>query len=207
MDRFSEQLISKMATGKDMFLRGLLIAGGMLLIGVLMFFLTGIGALMVGVVLSAGVIWGLVWLLQGTITEYEYIVTNDDLDIDKITGRRKRKRLMTVSLRDGKELSEYVSGSEINADITVMANDETGVDMYCFICGTEKYGDVAIIFNPDKRTIYNMIGGFAPAVKQKYRDLYDSLAPQFAETEDDDNESGAAGGEAESTGTDETTED
>ena len=68
---------------------------------------------------------------------------------------------------------------------------------------------MAIIFNPDKRTIYNMIGGFAPAVKQKYRDLYDSLAPQFADTEDDDNdnESGAAGGEAESTGTDETTED
>ncbi len=199
MDRFSEQLISKMPTGKDMFLRGLLIAAGMLLIGAIMFFLTGIGALMVGVVLSAAVIWGLVWILQGTITEYEYIVTNDDLDIDKITGRRKRKRLMTVSLREAKELTEYVSGSEINADITVMAHDETGVDMYCFICGTKDYGDVAIIFNPDKRTIFNMIGGFSPAVKQKYREIYDTLAPHFTENEDDDND--PSGEETVSTGT------
>ena len=99
MDRFSEQLVAKQPTGKDMFLRGLYIAAAMLLIGAFVFFLGAFGMWIIVLALSAAVIWGLVWLLQGTSVEYEYIVTNDDLDIDKIIGRRKRKRLITVSLR------------------------------------------------------------------------------------------------------------
>ncbi len=196
MDRFSEQLVTRQSTGKDMFLRGLLVAAAMLLVGALMFFLTVMmGALLIAIMLSACVIWGLVWLIQGTFTEYEYIVTNDDLDIDKIVGKRKRKRLITLSLREAKSIGEYVSGSEVPADVTVMAHDETGTDMYCFVCGTKEYGDVAVIFNPDGRTLYNMIGGFSPAVKTKYAELYEKLAPE------DENESESEEG----TGSDETT--
>lgn len=184
MDRFSEQLVPKASTGKDMFLRGLLVAAALLLIGALGFFAIPFGLLLIFLLLAGSVIWGLVWLLQGTFVEYEYIVTNDDLDIDKIVGKRKRKRLITVSLSGAKEIFEYTSGSEISSDVTVMAHDETGVDMYCFICGTKEYGDVAVIFNPDKRTLYNMIGGFSPAVKAKYTELYEKVTP--ADTDGDE---------------------
>ncbi|MBP3854603.1 MAG: hypothetical protein IK990_03180 [Ruminiclostridium sp.] len=192
MDRFSEQLVTKQSTGKDMFLRGLLVAAGILLVGAIIFFLTGLGAMMVAIVLSAAVIWGLVWLLQGTFTEYEYIVTNDDLDIDKITGKRKRKRLITLSLREAKQLEEYKPDTEIKADVTVMAHDETGVDLYCFVCGSKEYGDIAVVFNPDKRTLYNMIGGFSPAVRNKYAELYEKIAPKDTETENDDDDAESA---------------
>jgi hypothetical protein len=124
--------------------------------------------------------------LQGTFIEYEYIVTNDDLDIDKIIGRRKRKRLITLSLAGAKSISEYTSGSEIDAGVTVMAHDESGVDMYCFVCGSSDYGDVAVIFNPDRRTLFNMIGGFSPAVRTKYSELYEKVKP--AELPDEDSE-------------------
>lgn len=184
MDRFSEQLVTKQATGKDMFLRGLYIAAAMLLVGVFIFFLGAFGLWVFALVFSAAVVWALVWLLQGTSVEYEYIVTNDDLDIDKIIGRRKRKRLITVSLRTVKELSEYTAGTVVNADVSVIAHDETGTDMYYLICENEKYGDLAVIFNPDKRTLYNMIGGFSPAVRSKYSGLYEKVAPAEAENEE-----------------------
>ena len=106
MDRFSEQLVTKQSTGKDMFLRGLYLAAALLLVAAFVFFLGAFGLWILVIALSAAVVWGLVWLIQGTFIEYEYIVTNDDLDIDKIIGKRKRKRLITVSLRSVKEIAE-----------------------------------------------------------------------------------------------------
>lgn len=170
MDRFSEQLVQKEATGKDMFLRGLMVAGAMAIFFLALFFMW---TYLILVITLAGVIgWGLVLLLKDTVTEYEYIVTNDDLDIDKIIGRRKRKRLVTLSLRSVKSIEPYSSGDTISADVVVMAHDETGVDMYVLLCEHKSYGELAVVFNPDARTLENMTGGFAPEIKAKYAELY-----------------------------------
>ena len=182
MDRFSEQLITKRTTGRDVLLRVLIAVAALSLIAAIVFFIGFLGWL-VGLCLMAGVVWLVSWLFKGTFTEYEYIVTNDDLDIDKIIGRRKRKRLITVSLKEAKSLEEYKEGDEIEADITVMAHDETGDGMCCFVCGTKQYGDVAILFNPDERTLYNMIGGFSPSVRAKYSELYEKVKPADEESE------------------------
>lgn len=185
MDRFSEQLVTKQSTGKDMFLRGLYLAAAILLVAAFVFFLGAFGLWILVLAMSAAVIWGFVWLIQGTFVEYEYIVTNDDLDIDKIIGKRKRKRLITVSLRSVKEISVYTADKVVNADVSVIAHDETGEGMYYIVSETEKYGDLAVIFNPDKRTLYNMIGGFSPAVRGKYNELYESVTPADAEKAED----------------------
>ncbi len=186
MDRFSEQLIKKEATGKDMFIRGLDIAAAMAIIAALIFAFAFIGIVSLAVI--AAVIWGLVWLLQGTSVEYEYIVTNDDLDIDKIVGKRKRKRLITVSLKTVTEIGEYKSGERLDGDVTVMAHDETGIDMWYLYADHPKYGKLALVFNPDNNTLYNMIGGFAPSVKNRYKELYGKVKP--AEDTENDSESG-----------------
>lgn len=183
MDRFSEQLIKKEATGKDMFIRGLDIAAAMALIAALIFAFAFIG--IVSLAVAAAVIWGTVWLLQGTSVEYEYIVTNDDLDIDKIIGKRKRKRLVTVSLKTVTEIGEYRSGERIESDVTVMAHDETGIDMWYLYADTAKYGKLALVFNPNNNTLYNMIGGFAPAVRNKYTELYAKVKPAEEDTDND----------------------
>ena len=175
MDRFSEQLIPKASTGKDMFLRGVYVAAALAVIAVLVIFFLGMGIVTIAVI--AGVIWLLVWLLQGTTVEYEYIVTNDDLDVDKITGKRKRRRMITVSLKTVTELGEYESGKDLHADVTVVAQDDTGEGMYYIIAKTKKYGDLAVVFNPNAQTLYNMIGGFAPSVRNQYRELYKLVTP------------------------------
>ncbi len=179
MDRFSEQLVKKIPTGRDMLIRGLYVAAAIVLLFLIVFFVAGFGLIIPAVALAAGVIWGLVWLLQGSSVEYEYIVTNDDLDIDKIIGRRKRKRLITVSLKSASSVEPYDSGKEIDSDVVVMAHDESGEDMYCLLSKSEKNGVVAVIFNPDDRTLYNMIGGFSPAVKNTYSKKYEKLNERY----------------------------
>ncbi len=194
MDRFSEQLILKQTTVKDMLIRLGLVAAAAALCVVAAFFSLLFGFIFYGVIIIGGIIGGLVWLLRGTSTEYEYIVTNDQFDVDKITGKRKRKRLITVSLSEGKTITEYTPGSSIEAEVTVMAHDETGEGLYCFVCGTKEYGDLAIIFNPDSRTLYNIIGGFMPSVRMNYNELYNKLAlivkEKYGDPEDDEDVSG-----------------
>lgn len=47
----------------------------------------------------AGVIYVMYILITSVNLEYEYIITNDELDVDSIANRRKRKQLTTVNLR------------------------------------------------------------------------------------------------------------
>lgn len=170
MDRFSEQLITKQSTGKDMFLRGLIVAAAILIFAVCTFFLWAF--IIMEVTLAGVLIWACVLIIKDTFTEYEYIVTNDDLDIDKIIGKRKRKRLVTVSLRSVKSIEPYKADDTITADVIVMGHDESGIDMYVLKCEHKSYGDLAVVFNPDARTLENMVGGFSPEIKAKYAELY-----------------------------------
>lgn len=169
MDRFSEQITGKVPDGKDMFLRGLIIAGVLLIAGVMVFLcmLTQFMAFMPCIALLLGAIFLAKFLFEGTMTEYEYIVTNDDLDIDKIIGKRKRKRLVTVDLKSVTEMGLYTN-NELKADVTVMAHDNTGEDLWYIVCNSPKYGVLAVLFNPDARTRENMIGGFEPKLKAKF---------------------------------------
>lgn len=192
MDRFSEQLVRKATTTRDMIIRGLYLATAAALIFLDVFFIGGFVSIIMALVVVAAIIWGLVWILQGTSLEYEYAVTNDDLDIDKIIGRRKRKRLITVSLKTVTSVAPYASGEEIVSDVVVMAHDETGDDMYCLLCNNDKYGKVAVIFNPDGRTLYNMIGGFSSEVRSAHRELYDQLAAEYTEDDSDEGDNAEA---------------
>lgn len=169
MDRFSEQITGKVPDGKDMFLRGLIVAGVILIAGLMVFFcmLTQFMAFMPCIALLLGAVFLAKYLFEGTMTEYEYIVTNDDLDIDKIIGKRKRKRLITVDLKSVTEMGLYTN-NELRADVTVMAHDNTGEDLWYVVCNSPKYGVLAVLFNPDARTRENMIGGFEPKLKAKF---------------------------------------
>ena len=169
MDRFSEQLIRKASTGKDVFIRVLysVIAAAIIFVGFMLLYWNPL----ILVTLIGVVIWVLVLLMRDTFSEYKYIVTNDDLDIDKIIGKRKRKRLITVSLRSVKSIEPYESGSTVNSNVVVMAHDETGEDMYVLICDHKSYGETAVVFNPTKRTVSNIVGGMSPEIKKKYAEL------------------------------------
>lgn len=106
MDNICEQLVSKTRTGADTAkIIGIMI-GTILLASVFMFIVLAFG-LTVMILPSVGVLALGIWLLSGVNIEYEYIITNNEMDIDKIIGRRKRKRMITIDISKAIEFGEY----------------------------------------------------------------------------------------------------
>lgn len=100
MDIFLEYLVKKKNTGKDYaFIFGIILAGILLtyLIFSTMIHFLNLGTL--GFILVFGIWAGVYWLLSSHSREYEYSVTNGELDIDVIIARRKRKHLLSAKTR------------------------------------------------------------------------------------------------------------
>lgn len=93
-----------------------------------------------------------IWLLSGVNIEYEYIITNNEMDIDKIIGRRKRKRMITVDISKATDFGTYPSAENIDADTTVHATTGTQTDAHYLLVEHSSYGTVKVIFNPNERT-------------------------------------------------------
>ena len=91
MDFFVEQLIREKRGGRYFFsMFGLTVAALILLT---------LGVFFGGILLPfavVGVGYGWYWCTSMLITEYEYCVTNGDIDIDRIRGKRRRLRLVAV---------------------------------------------------------------------------------------------------------------
>ena len=89
-DFYSEQLVAKKSGGSET-AKKILIGVLTALVAAFLFLIIifPLSLLLVGLVFYGGY-----YLMTGIDTEYEYILTNGDLDIDKITGKRKRKRLL-----------------------------------------------------------------------------------------------------------------
>lgn len=149
-DFYSEQLVSKRAGGSD--------TAKKILIGVLtalvaaFFFLIIIfplSLLIVGLIFYGGY-----YLMTGIDTEYEYILTNGDLDIDKITGKRKRKRLLSTKIGDFTSFGKLEEAPEAADKVTtVLVTDGTDEGAYYADFKHQSAGNVRLIFTPDEKTM------------------------------------------------------
>ena len=92
-DYYTEQLIKKQTTMKDVFLKALLVS--LSIVSVLIVFLFPLG-----IIIPIGVIAATVILIRRLDVEYEYLYVNGDLDIDKIMHKAKRKRVFSMNVND-----------------------------------------------------------------------------------------------------------
>ena len=154
MDSFIEQIVLKKTEASDTLKRFGLIFGGTLL-----FFISAIAALLLVpyiLMLGLGAVWLAWYLIQGTYVEYEYIITNDEMDIDKIIARKKRKRLITVKINTAEEWGEYTEGKEKDALVTVSAHDCGYKNLWYIIARHEKHGKTAVLFSPNRAVLEAM---------------------------------------------------
>ena len=150
MDNFVEQLVAKRADGKAYFLRGLIVSFAVVMVA-LGIVATVMFAFPLLLFVSVGACYLAWWLFGNTSLEYEYIVTNNDFDIDKIIGKRKRKRMITVDISQAEDFAPYPPENEISADATVHAYTGSDVDAYYLLVNHSGYGRVKLIFNPNKK--------------------------------------------------------
>lgn len=160
MDVYLEDLVKQKKTAKTYTLITLIILAAVILSVVLLFFSALLRSFaFIFLLLIAGVIYG-AWFLIGTLRiEYEYIVTNGEMDVDKVMSQRKRKRLITVNLKSS-ELMAPVNGKfrhefetkQVATTIDASVNKDQA-DAWFLIVNHPKKGMVKLIFTPNERII------------------------------------------------------
>ena len=164
MDTFVEQIVAKRKSGKEYaVIFGSLIAALLILAALWLFLLFYIGIFFV-LILTAGIGWLLWYLITMQNVEFEYSVTNGDIDIDQITAQRTRKRIVSVSGEKIETFAPYNAAEYTNRhfDRTVMAAtspDAQGV--WCFTYHSKKNGNTLVIFEPEDRVINALKGGLS----------------------------------------------
>lgn len=158
MDVFKEQLVLKKATSTDYVKKIGFIFGGFV-IAIAFMTISFIFNLYVFMIISAIILYLIVMNLGNFSIEYEYIVTNKDLDIDRIKGKKNRKRLITVDLESAEFFGEYSERNLGNVNATVLATDGTEFDQYLLVVNHKKLGKVAVVFSPNRELIEAMKNG------------------------------------------------
>ncbi len=160
MDSFVEQLVRKKKGGREI---GILVAlwlAAVVLVAVLALFLVQFLGIMLALVLAVLACWGAWWLSGTQNIEFEYSVTNGELDVDQIVAQRKRKRLLSVSASKAEMLSPYTA--EIAArrfERVLMLAPSPEDATFCFTYRSKKYGNTLVVFMPDERVLYAFYKG------------------------------------------------
>ncbi len=102
-DFYTEQLIKKRATAKDMMIKIGLLA--LTVLSVLILFIFPMGIIAPVVMIAADV-----FVFRRLDLEYEYLFVNGELDIDKIMNKAKRKKVFSMSVTDMELLAPINAG-------------------------------------------------------------------------------------------------
>ena len=173
MDNFAEYLVKKNETTADrskriavlvlgIALTTIFIVAGLVFISVLPLFITA-------VVLAVGTGFLTYSLIQSMYVEYEYTFTNGELDIDKITAKKKRTSLLSVEIKKFEDFGKYTDGMEESDDMTVVfASDNIEKNEYYAEFQHDDYGRTRLVFSPDQRILDYTVNSLMGSVRNKY---------------------------------------
>lgn len=100
------------------------------------------------------VVWGAWWLITNRNQEFEYSITNGEMDVDCIIAQRRRKRLCTITCSKVEAYGELAKADLTGKkfDHTIMAAPAVNTDgNYYFVYRSKKHGRTLVIFHPDER--------------------------------------------------------
>ena len=161
MDTFFEQIVKKKKGAKEwLLILGVIFAAIALLAVVWVF-----GFLRV--IATVGILYGAWWLITTQNVEYEYCVTNGDIDVDKIIARRKRKRLVSVVGRKVRALAPYDPAKPLGKfqRTVVVAPSLKEEGLWYFTYHSKKNGDTLVVFQPDDRVLGAFYDGLPKLVQ------------------------------------------
>ncbi len=118
MDVFIEQIVARKKDIKDMLIYTAIAAVNALVI-YLSFSISILKYIVLLIIL--GLAYGDYFLAITRNIEFEYMVTNGDLDIDTIISKKKRKRILSVSVKDFEVIASLKS-DKLTSDIQQIKN-------------------------------------------------------------------------------------
>lgn len=151
-DIFNEYLVKRRNGPKQLLYKGLIGLAAIAVMALALYFL-GIFALLV--IVGVGV--GLYFAYKEFDVEYEYCLTNDELDIDRIVSRERRKNVLNVNVRTVEILAPVESEHSAkmkNRSIRRTLDYSSGVNdsrRWFAIYDDPKAGKTLLIFDPPKK--------------------------------------------------------
>lgn len=158
---FCTEYIIKQKKSPLVYLAGAGMVVATLLVWILTLPFLGVAALsgLIGLV-DAGMIYLSYIVITSFNIEYEYIVTNTYLDVDKIINRRKRKRIISVNFSK-MELMAPVGFPDFRAEengnfakVYMAAKSADDTNAY-YIITDDKGGRTKLIFSPTEKMVEN----------------------------------------------------
>ncbi len=149
MDSFKEQLVTR-KPDNTVFIKRAGIFAAALLIAVLLFLFLNL----MSIILIALLFFGAYYLIRNFDVEYEYICTNGDLDIDKITAKSRRKRLISVDLKNAVDFGQ-VSGQNFNKEYSIVnaSSGSSEDESYYISYKDSKFGMCYVLITPDEEML------------------------------------------------------
>jgi len=154
MDTFFEQIISIKKNGKTIAsVLGIWFLA-LLLCFLAFMFLSHISSIFV--FLIAGIIYG-AFKLSGLFNlEYEYIITNGTMDVDKIVNKSKRVKILTMRLRNFEIIAPILSDkytNEFKALKTADCSANAKASATYFAVYSDDEGRKCLLFDPSNKMI------------------------------------------------------
>jgi len=154
MDVFVEKIVTKKKNAVDyIFIVGMVALGVVVSVAAIIF----LGQIAVPLIVAAG--FGVYYLITSRSVEFEYSVVNGELDIDKITAKRRRKNIFSASCKEFEVVAPGASEhftpdvKSIKKRIEAVSSIQSP-DVYFIIVSTERE-KVLVFFQPDKRMLAN----------------------------------------------------
>ncbi|MBE6729375.1 MAG: hypothetical protein E7568_03980 [Ruminococcaceae bacterium] len=146
MDNCREHLVP---IKKDSKVMGMIVLIWVMMLAVVFLCVTWVSKLGVfSFILSVAAIAGGVWLTRQLNVEYEYIFTNGEIDVDLITNKSARKRLITFKCKDIDRIEKYTKGLPMfekqQYDKKSIYCNEKDSDTYC-ISFKHRLGKVCLV--------------------------------------------------------------
>ena len=154
MDHYVEQLVVKEKGAKEWG-----IIAGSVLVAVALSVLSFIFLGAFFIIFTVGFGYAAYMLITAQTLEYEYCVTNGDIDIDSIVAKRKRKRIVSVAGRKIERLEPFDGAPPAGFDRTVVTASAGAAGCWRFTYHSKKNGHTQVIFQPNEAVLNELIGG------------------------------------------------
>lgn len=152
MDVFCEYIVKVKKNPVEITISALGIILAVILLGFSLFFLfTPFSSFVL--LIDAGVVYGAYILITHFNVEYEYILTNGDIDIDKITAKRKRKRVLSFSTKEFEIVAPYKQGENYTNVLDLGTRNYENAYYAVFSKDGQKK---TLVFNPPQKMIEAM---------------------------------------------------
>ncbi|WP_028991367.1 hypothetical protein [Thermoanaerobacter thermocopriae] len=155
MDAFIEKLVKKQKTSKDtLFSIGVVVAALIIVFGVIPLIPIVRNLWIFFLFLFAYLAY---YLIRSRNIEFEYSLTNSELDVDKIIDQKKRKHVISVDCRDF-EVMAKINSDKFTQDIKTIKNRIEAVssmsspDVY-FAVFEDKGLKTVLFFEPNEKMI------------------------------------------------------